>query len=321
MPSYGRRVSDVSDVSFAAAAGRRLPETDDVARAAERIAPYARRTPLFPVELDGRPLVLKLEHLQLSGSFKLRGALNALVADASATAVVTASGGNHGLGVAVAARLLGRAATIFVPESAPSSKTTRIAATGARLVRAGATYADAVEAALECVADGGGRYVPAYDDPLVVAGQGTVAAEIVADAPGVDAIVVAAGGGGLAAGTALGGGGRGVVAVEPEHCSSLHDALAAGHPVDSPTDSVAASALGATRVGEIPFAVLAARAPESVLVTDGEILAARDRLWEEFRLAVEPAAAAGLAAWTAGRVDAVLACVVLCGANTEWLPQ
>ncbi|MDA8291500.1 MAG: serine/threonine dehydratase [Actinomycetota bacterium] len=298
-----------------------MPGPDDVASALARIAPYRRRTPVFPVEVAGRQLVLKLEHLQLSGSFKLRGALNALLASPGATEVVTASGGNHGLGVAVAARLLSRRATIFVPEDAPDSKAARIVAAGAELVRAGGTYSEAVEAALDRVERRGGRYLPAYDDPLVVAGQGTVAAEVAQDAPQVDAIVVAVGGGGLAAGSALGGGGRKVVAVEPERCCSFHDALVAGRPVDAPTDSVAASALGATRVGEVPFAVLSAGSAESVLVSDEEMLAARDALFEELRLAVEPASAAGYAAWLAGRVEAELPCVVLCGANTEWVPS
>lgn len=298
----------------------RLPGPEDVARAARRIAPFARRTPVFFIELDGRPAVLKLEHLQLSGAFKLRGALNALLGDPSAGDVVTASGGNHGLGVAIAAQRLGRHATIFVPESTPAAKALRIEAAGAHLVRSGATYADAVEAALELVEQTGSRYVPAYDDPLVVAGQGTIAAEIAEDAPDVDVIVVAAGGGGLAAGCALGGAGRRVVAVEPLNCTSLHDALAAGRPVEAPTDSVASSALGASRVGAIPFAVLRHYAPVSVLVTDEEILEGRDRLWEEFRLAVEPAAAAAFAAWTAGRVAADLPAIVVCGANSQWSP-
>jgi len=152
----------------------------------------------------------------------------------------------------------------------------------------------------------------------VVAGQGTCAAEVVADAPDVDTLVVAVGGGGLASGTVLGGGGRHVVAVEPHGCQALHDALAAGHPVDSPVGGVAKSALGATRVGDVPFAIL--RAATSVLVSDQEILAARDRLWEEFRLAVEPAGAVPFAAWLAGGIPGDLPCLILCGANTDWIP-
>ncbi len=286
----------------------------EVAQAAARIEPYARRTPIMRVAVEGRPVVLKLEQLQLTGSFKLRGALNALLAGSPAR-VVTASGGNHGLAVATAAALLGIPATVYTPESVPTAKARRIEATGAKLVRHGATYAEAAAAAQSEAA--GARYLPAYDDRLVIAGQGTCAAEVVADAPDVDVLVAAVGGGGLAAGTVLGGG-RPVVAAEPEGCRSLHAALAAGRPVDTVVDSIASSALGATRVGELPFSLL--REATSVLVSDAEILAARDRLWEEFRLAVEPAGAVPFAAWLSGQVPGDLPCLILCGANTDWSP-
>jgi threonine dehydratase len=296
------------------------PTAADVAEAARRIRRHARRTPLLHAEVDGRPLVLKLEHLQLTGSFKLRGALNALLSGKRPDRVVTASGGNHGLGVATAATLVGLPARVYVPVGVPEGKARRIAATGAELVRHGETYAEAAEAAHADARAPGSRYVQAYNDPVVVAGQGTAAAEVVEDAPDVDALVVAVGGGGLAAGTALGGDGRLTVAAEPERCCCLHEALAAGEPVDASVDSVAASALGATRVGDVPFAVLRDRPVRSVLVSDEELMAARDRLWEEFRLAVEPAAAVPFAAWLAGRVPGELACLVLCGANTDWVP-
>jgi threonine dehydratase len=110
-----------------------------------------------------------------------------------------------------------------------------------------------------------------------------------------------------------------VLAVEPTNCRALHNALAAGRPVDSAVDSIASSGLGATRVGEVPFEVLRSTA-RSVLVSDAEILAARDRLWEEFRLAVEPAGAVPFAAWLAGAVPGELPCLILCGANTDWTP-
>lgn len=288
----------------------------DVAEAAERIRPYVRHTPVMRVEVDGRPVALKLEQLQLTGSFKVRGALNALLGgDERPERVVTASGGNHGLAVATAAALLDLPATVYTPESVPAAKARRIEATGAKLIRHGTTYAEAAAAAME-VQDA--LYVPAYDHPLVVAGQGTCAAEVVADVPDVDTLVVAVGGGGLASGTVLGGGGRHVVAVEPQGCQAFHDALEAGRPVDSPVGGVAASALGATRVGEVPFAIL--RAATSVLVSDQQILAARDRLWEEFRLAVEPAGAVPFAAWLAGNIPGDLPCLILCGANTDWTP-
>lgn len=295
-----------------------LPTPADVESAAHRTAGHVRRTPLLRAEVDGRPLVLKLEQLQRTGSFKFRGALNALLGGETPARVVTASGGNHGLAVATAAAVLGLPATVYVPESAPAAKTRRIEATGAELVRGGATYADAAAAATAAAAAPGTRYLHAYNDPLVVAGHGTCAGEIVADASDVDTLVVAVGGGGLAAGTVVGSGGRRVVAVEPTGCRALHEALAAGHPVDSTVDSVASSALGASRIGDLPFEIL--RDVTSVLVNDDAIIAARDRLWEEFRIAVEPAGAVPFAAWLAGLVPGELACLVLCGANADWHP-
>lgn len=290
----------------------------DVADAARRIAPYVRRTPVLRVDVDGRPVVLKLEHLQRTGSFKLRGAVNAVLGASSH--VVAASGGNHGLAVATAASLVGLPATVYVPVSVPEGKARRIEAAGARLVRHGAIYSEAVSGALAEAEAIGGHCVPAYNDPLVVAGQGTCALEVTEQVSDVDTVVVGVGGGGLAAGTVLGSGGRTVVAVEPSGCCCLHNALAAGAPVDSTVDSVASSALGATRVGEVPFGILRSAGVRSVLVSDSEIIAARDRLWEEFRLAVEPAAAAGFAAWLAGRVPGSLPCIVLSGSNTDWSP-
>ncbi|GLZ35423.1 serine/threonine dehydratase [Lentzea sp. NBRC 105346] len=280
------------------------------------IRPYIRRTPVMHAVVDGRPLVFKLEHLQLTGSFKIRGALNKLLSLDNPAEVVTASGGNHGLGVARAAQLLGVHATVFVPVTAPESKTRRIEAAGAKLIRHGATYAEAAAAAREF----GPVFLEAYNDPDVIAGQRTVTEEIVADVPAVDAIAVAVGGGGLVAGAALASGGRLIVAVEPSGCCAMHNALAAGKPVASPVDSVAASALGATQAGEVPLRILQSHNVRSVLVTDDELLAARDRLWEEFRLAVEPASAVAFAAFLKGDVPGDLPCVILCGANSEWVP-
>ncbi|WP_158887660.1 serine/threonine dehydratase [Amycolatopsis anabasis] len=298
-----------------------IPTVADVHSAALAIRPYVRRTPLLPVEVDGRPLLIKLEHLQRSGSFKLRGAVSALLCGPRPARVVTASGGNHGLGVATAAALLGVPATVFVPRGVPEGKARRIEAAGASLIRHGDTYAEAAAEAREAATAPGTRYLHAYDEPAVIAGQGTVAAEVIAEVPETDAVVVAVGGGGLAAGTALAIGGRTTFAVEPRNCCSLREALRAGEPVDVAVDSVAASALGATRAGTLAFAVLNTPRTVPVLVDDDEILAARDRLWEEFRLAVEPAAAAPFAAWLAGRIPAELPCLVLCGANTDWAPE
>jgi threonine dehydratase len=297
-----------------------LPTAADVAAAATRIAPYLRRTPVLDAVVDGRRVTFKLEHLQTTGSFKLRGALNALLSGPLPEHVVTASGGNHGIGVATAARLLGVGATIAVPETVPPDKERRIAATGATVVRHGRRYAEAETHARELARRDGLPYVPAYDDPAVVAGQGTVGLEVAEQAPHCDTVVVAVGGGGLVSGVTLGAGPRMVVGVEPTGCACLHAALEAGEPVDTPVDSVSASALGATRLGRIPFAVLAQSPPALALVDDARTLAARDRLWDEFRLAVEPAGAVPFAAWLAGDIPGDHACLVICGANAPWLP-
>jgi threonine dehydratase len=308
---------------------------EDYAAAARRIAPYVRRTPLLTARIDGREVSLKLEHLQAAGVFKIRGALNALLARRERgprfTSVVTASGGNHGLGVATAARWLDIPATVYVPATVPDIKASRIVAAGAEVVKTGRVYADAERAAREFAAGQGRFYVHAYDDPAVVAGQGTLAAEIVADLPECDVVAVPVGGGGLLAGVsgalaaidrAAGAGPspRRVVGVEPEGCPTLHAAVEAGEPVDVGADSVAASALGAARIGTLAFSVYRANPVGLALVSDKEIIAARDRLWEDFRLAVEPAAATVFAAWLAGQVPGAHPCLILSGANATWTP-
>src|SRR6266567_3656959 len=248
--------------------------SDDVREAADRIGPYVRTTPVFATEIGGRPVTLKLENLQVTGSFKFRGALTGVIARGTGRPVcprgdtppstprqrehvVAASGGNHGLGVATAAKIMGLSATVYVPRTTPEAKARRIAAQGARVMRHGEVYADAETAARAWAEQSGGSYLHAYDDPAVIAGQGTIGLEIARHAPWCDSVAVSVGGGGLAAGLSVSlGPDRPVVAVEPEHCNSLHAAFSAGGPVDAPVDSAAASALGASRIGENAFALL-----------------------------------------------------------------
>jgi len=320
---------------------RTVPTLQDYRAAAARIAPYVRRTPVLRAVVGGRPVSLKLEHLQVAGVFKIRGAVNALLtrggdppeppahgglrAPHTPPGVVTASGGNHGVGVATAARWLGIPATVFVPETVPEAKARRVAAQGADIVKAGSVYADAERAAREFATRHGRYYVHAYNDPAVVAGQGTVGLEIVEDIADCDVVAVPVGGGGLLAGvsgalTSADRRSRRIVAVEPEGCPTLHAAAAAGEPVEVGADSVAASALGASRIGDLAFAAYQANPVTLALVSDEQILAARDRLWEEFRLAVEPAAATVFAAWLAGQIPGDSPCLVLSGANADWTP-
>jgi threonine dehydratase len=207
---------------------------------------------------------------------------------------------------------------VFVPGPVPQAKARRIAAAGADVVKTGSKYADAERAARELADREGLYYLHAYDDPAVVAGQGTVGLEIRADLPDCDVVAVPVGGGGLLAGVSGAIAPVRVVAVEPAGCPTLHAAVAAGEPVEVGADSVAASALGASRVGDLAFAAFEAHSVGLAMVSDEQIVAARDRLWEEFRLAVEPAAATVFAAWLAGGVPGENPCLLLSGANADW---
>lgn len=295
---------------------------DDVAAAADRIAGRVRRTPVLALEAAalGVPgIVLKLDQLQPTGSFKVRGATNLLASEhLGPDGVVAASGGNFGLAVAWAARELGHRATVVVPDVSPASKRDRLADLGAVVEVVPGVYADALTRADELVATTGATRAHAYDHPLVVAGQGTVAAEVVADVPGVDTIVVAVGGGGLLAGVCAAVQDRvRVVAVETDGCPTLDAALAAGRPVDVEVGGIAVSALGARRLGDHAWA---ARHHVDVALTvpDEAVAAAQQRLWDACRTTAEPAGATALAAVTSGayvpEVGETVA-VVVCGAN------
>ncbi|MFP4234858.1 MAG: serine/threonine dehydratase, partial [Nitriliruptoraceae bacterium] len=266
------------------------------------------------------PVEAKLDLLQPTGSFKVRGATSLLTGtEVPDAGVVAASGGNFGLGVAWAAARLGHPATIVVPAGAPQAKLAPIRALGARLELVEGVYADALAAAGSIVARTGALAAHAYDDPLVVAGQGTAALELLADVP-VDTVLVACGGGGLLAGTVAAVDGRArVVAVETEDTPTLHAALAAGHPVDVEVSGLAASALGARRIGAHAWAVREHLAA-SVLVSDAEVAATQAWLWEHARLIAEPGGAVALAALRHGRYrpdPAERVGVLVCGANTD----
>jgi threonine dehydratase len=296
-----------------------VPGRADVEAAARRIAGIVRVTPVLDTEVGGVSVALKLEHLQRTGSFKLRGATNALLGRSSRRPVVAVSGGNHGLGVATAATETGVAATVVVPESVPAIKARRIAEAGATVVRSGRAYAAAEAHARELAEETGADLIHPFADPLVIAGQGTVGLELSADC---DAVLVSVGGGGLISGIALAleGSAMRVIGVEPEGIPTMHAALAAGEPVEVDVRSVTASALGAARTSPLNLAIVQRAVEDVLLVSDEQILAARDLLWETCRLAVEPGAAVAPAALLAGLVEAERPCVVLCGANTQWTP-
>ncbi|MEV4436885.1 serine/threonine dehydratase [Streptomyces sp. NPDC049585] len=297
---------------------------DDVTAAVSRVAGHVR--PVTVAEGDG-DVLLALEHLQYTGSFKARGAHNFLAAhrDAGtlpAAGVTIASGGNAGLACAWAARHQGVPATVFLPENAPHVKVAKLRGYGADVRLVGSEYAEALAACEEFAASTGALASHAYDHPLIAAGAGTLLEEIRERVPGLDTVVVAVGGGGLFAGVATAAREHGirVVAVEPEHSSALHAAVRAGHVVDVDVDSVAADALGARRVSEAALHAAADPGVRCVLVPDSEIVRARRALWDDRRLVVEHAGATALAALTGGAYTPTggeRVAVVLCGANTD----
>ncbi|MGH3712345.1 MAG: threonine/serine dehydratase [Micromonosporaceae bacterium] len=300
----------------------------DVETAAARIAGRVRRTPVMAVEPDtfGTDLWWKLECLQHTGSFKVRGAHNRILAAAESggltdAGVVAASGGNAGLAVAYVAQRLGIAAEVYVPTTAPEFKVASLRELGATVRQAGDQYADAYDAALARAGETGALFCHAYDQPEICAGQGTIGLELAEDVPGLDTVVLAVGGGGLMAGVAAALEGRAkVVGVEPETIPTLRQALRAGRPVDVDVSGIAADSLGARRLGEIGYDVAVRTGVASLLVPEAAILDARRLLWQRWRIVVEHGAAVALAALLTRAYrpqPGERVAVLLCGANTS----
>ena len=296
--------------------------TTEIVAAHERIVPYIRRTPVLQGSLLDlpNPVWLKLEHLQHTGTFKARGAINTLLSNpVPAAGLVAASGGNHGAAVAFAAHRLGHKAHIFVPELAGAAKINLIKATGANLTIVPGTYADALAAALAYETETGAMQIHAYDAMPTVAGQGSTMLEWEAQGLKADTVLIAVGGGGLIAGAmAWLQGRRKVVSVEPETSCALKAGLAAGCPVDVEISGIAANALGARRIGQICFDLAQDQTIEAVTVSDQAIVAAQRLLWQNLRQFVEPAGATALAALICGAylpAKGERVGILICGAN------
>jgi len=310
-----------------------MPGLADVAIDRQRIAatetvirPHIRRTPV--IEIRGSKLgiptdriILKLELLQHSGSFKARGAFaNLLLRRIPKAGVVAASGGNHGAAVAYAARALGHRATIFIPSISSPAKVERIRGYGATLMIGGEDYDDALQASEVWAAQHGALRVHAFDQEETLSGQGTVALELEEQVPNLDTLLVPIGGGGLLGGTAAWYRDRvRLVAVEPDLCPTLTRALAAGSPADAGVGGIAADSLGPRRVGELVFPMVRERVERVVLVSDAEIRAAQAALWNHLRIVAEPGGATAFAAlltekYRAGAAERVG--VVISGGNT-----
>ena len=304
---------------------------DDISAAASRIAPHVRQTPLWrlPSSALGLPagtppfeVWLKLEQLQVSGSFKARGMFNRLLSNPIPTAgVIAASGGNAGIATALAAQALGARAEIYVPSVISPPKRARLAALGARVVIAGDVYADALRACEARQRETGALMTHAYDQPEVVAGAGTLAREIETQHGTPDSVLVSVGGGGLIAGIATWFAGRSrVIALEPERAPTLFRARDAGAPVDVKVSGIAADSLGARRIGDIAWEVTQRHVAQAELLGDAAIIEAQRFMWKELKLAVEPAAALPLAALRSGAVRpraGETVCLIVCGANFD----
>ena len=304
---------------------------EDVAAAAHRFSQghsaFLHRTPLWKLPgaalgLQCAEVWLKLEHLQVGGSFKARGMLNRLLANTiPASGVIVASGGNAGIATAAAAQALGVKCEVFVPAVSSPMKQARLRELGAQVVVTGAVYAEALEACLARQKATGALLTHAYDQPEVVAGAGTLAQEIEEQGGRPDSVLVSVGGGGLIAGIAAWfADDVRVVALEPELAPTLYKARQAGEPVDVAVSGFAADSLGAKRIGAIAWDVTQRHVKDSLLLPDAAIREAQLRLWKQMKLAVEPAAALGLAALQTGaylpRADEKV-CLVICGANLD----
>jgi threonine dehydratase len=312
-----------------------LPTFADVDAAAARIKGVAVRTPLInhPVldERLGARVFLKAETLQRTGSFKFRGAYNkcsSIPADRRAAGVVAYSSGNHAQGVAAAAKLLGMRATIVMPADAPKAKRMRTEALGAEVVAYDRNTEDRAAIATRIVEERGATLVPPYDDPLIVAGQGTIGREIVEDlaAQGLTPEIVFIGmsGGGLAAGTALGikagAPDAAIYGIEPEGFDDTLRSFRSGrHETNQRMSGSICDALMSATPGEVTFPINAKLIGQGFAVTDEEVGRAVRFAFEELKLVVEPGGAVGLAAMLAGKLDlkGKVVCGVLSGGNVD----
>jgi threonine dehydratase len=299
--------------------------------AAARIQGRVRQTPILDPQpmrgpvLDAGRLLLKLECLQVTGSFKARGASNKLLTldeTARERGLVTASGGNHGLAVAYAAASAGVPAVIFVPESTPAAKVEKLRQWGAEVTVVGAVWDESQEAALAAQKERGLTYLHPFADPEIIAGQGTLALEILSQVPDADTLVVAIGGGGLMAGVAAAAKavkpGIKIVGVEPTGAPTLYESLKAGELVTLDKIETVSGSLAPRRSMPINLELIAAHVDRMVLVSDDEMREAAKWLWFETGVAAELAGAASLAALMTGRHKAEETVVaVICGAGAD----
>lgn len=298
--------------------------------AAARIKGLVRRTPMMqscgPVTI-GPDIALKLECLQITGSFKPRGAVNALKSLPEAAirkGIITASGGNHGKAVAYAGWIAKTRAVVYLPKSAPPEKAATIRAFGAEPITFGEVWDDSNAEAKRHAEREGMTYIHPFGDEPVILGQGTLGLEVLEDLPDVDVVLTAIGGGGFAAGVAAAikaaKPGVRIVGIEPTGAPTLHDSLKAGKLVTLDKIESKVSTLSAKRSDQINLDLIGKHVERIVLVTDEEMRDAARWLWKELGIAAELSGAASLAALLTGRLElpkGAKVCAVVCGAGTD----
>ena len=306
----------------------------DVEAASTRIANHVRRTPVLRVDHCAEAITeadvwLKLECLQPTGSFKARGATNKLLTTPTAQlaqGIVTASGGNHGLATARAARLAGVPAIVFVPQTVTAEKVAKLRKWGAEVRTVGSMWDESNRAALDFAQATGATYFHPFADPAVVAGQGTIGLEILEQLPDIETVLVAIGGGGLISGIATAIKAKKpsvrIIGIEPVGSPTLQASMAAGHVVRLPevTTRVATMACGKTE--DAVFEIVRQSVEDIVLIADQDMIDAARWLWFEFGIAADLSGAAAVAALRSGRIRLRAgehACGLVCGAGSEGL--
>ncbi|MBO6825310.1 MAG: threonine/serine dehydratase [Sneathiella sp.] len=304
---------------------------DDFKQASNRLKPYIRRTPTIPLKLsEDLEILVKLENLQVSGSFKVRGALNTVLSlseEELSRGLVTASGGNHGMGVAYAGALTQTPTTIYLPENTPASKVKKLQKLTPDVIVSGPVWDDANALALKDRDENGKTYIHPFADDTVIQGQGTIALEMLEDVADLEVLLVAIGGGGLISGVASAAKQINpnikIIGIEAEGAPTLHDSLKAGELVTLDGIYTKASTLAPRRSAEANFDIISKNVDEVVLVSDEIMEEAACWLWENAGIAVELSAAAAIGALHSKRIDTKGAKtgVIICGAGLDGLPS
>lgn len=309
----------------------------EIEAAQARISNYIRHTPLVEAQpvrepaCNAKNLYLKLENMQVTGSFKVRGATNKVLSlrpDEYKNGIITASGGNHGLGVAYAGWLKKIHTTIYLPKTTPEPKIRKLEKYNAKVVISGSGWDEANQAALEVASKEGLAYIHPFADPAVVCGQGTISLEILEKVPDIDVLVIAIGGGGLISGMSIAAKTLNphikIIGVEPVGAPTLYESIKAGHVVELGKVETKAGTLAPRKSTELNFDIIRKNVDDIVLVSDEEMVEGARWLWDEMSTAAEMSGAAALAALLTGKIHTTEhqnVCALVCGMGRDGIER